>query len=49
MLIAKYSIPRVQKRIYEQRRKREEVDRLVEERDIEDYLNSIPNYEVKES
>lgn len=49
LIIAKYSLPRGQKRIAEQKRRRAEIDRLAEEKDIEEYLNSIPTYEVKES
>lgn len=47
--IAKFSLPRAQKRLSELKKRRSEVDRLREDKEIEDFLNSIPPYEVKES
>lgn len=47
--ISKFSLPRAQKRLVEAKRRRAEVDRIVEEKEIEEFLNSIPPYEVKES
>jgi U4/U6 small nuclear ribonucleoprotein PRP4 len=49
LLIAKYSLPRGQQRVDLAKMKRNEVDRVREERDIEEYLNKIGPYEVKES
>lgn len=41
MIIAKYSLPRAQKRMDLAKMKQTEIDRAREERDIEDYLNGI--------
>jgi len=47
LLIAKYSLPRAQKRMDLARMKRYAAAR--EEKDVEEYLNDIGPYEVKES
>lgn len=47
LLIAKYSLPRAQKRMDLARMKRYDAAR--EEKDVEEYLNDIGPYEVKES
>lgn len=49
IVIAKYSLPRAQKRMDLARIKRSLVDANREEKDVEDYLNNIGPYEVKES
>jgi len=49
LLIAKYSLPRAQKRMDLARMKRSQVDAAREEKDVEEYLNDIGPYEVKES
>ncbi len=49
LLIAKYSLPRGQTRVDLARKKRSEIDIGREEKDVEEYLNKIGPYEVKES
>ena len=49
LLIAKFSLPRSQYRLEEAKRRRSDQDRLLEDQNLENYLNAIGPYEVKES
>ena len=48
--IAKYSIPRAQKRLHEEQKRVTDItDYESEDRQLEDKLNSVANYDIKES
>lgn len=50
LMIAKFSLPRAQRRLEYERFLRADVEKqMAEDRETENYLNSIGNYEVKES